>query len=43
MRDIFDPLEDDGDIDSKHNPFDFDFIDDEKESMSGIARMPMLD
>jgi len=42
-RDIFDPLEDDDDIDSKHNHFDVDFIDDEKESMSGIARKPMLD
>jgi hypothetical protein len=26
-RDIFDPLEDDDDIDWKHNPFDVDFID----------------
>ena len=26
------PLEDDNDIDWKHNPFDVDFIDDEKES-----------
>jgi hypothetical protein len=31
-RDIFDPLEDDDDIDWKHNPFDVDFIDDERES-----------
>ena len=31
-RDIFDPLEDDDDIDCKHNPFDVDFIDDERES-----------
>jgi len=31
-RDIFDPLEGDDDIDSKHNPFDVDFIDDERES-----------
>jgi hypothetical protein len=40
-RDIFDPLEDDDDIDWKHNPFDVDFIDDEWESpeqlMSKIA------
>jgi len=28
--DIFDPLEDDDDIDWKHNPFDVDFIDDER-------------
>jgi hypothetical protein len=27
--DILDPLEDDDDIDWKHNPFDVDFIDDE--------------
>ena len=27
-RDRLDPLEDDGDIDWKHNPFDVDFIDD---------------
>ena len=31
-RDIFDPLVGDDDIDSKHNPFDVDFIDDERES-----------
>ena len=31
-RDIFDPLEDDDDIDWKHNPFDVDFIDDKRES-----------
>ena len=31
-RDIFDPLEDDDDIDWKHNPLDVDFIDDERES-----------
>ena len=31
-RDIFDPLEDDDDKDWKHNPFDVDFIDDERES-----------
>jgi hypothetical protein len=31
-RDIFDPLEDDDDIDWKHNPFDVDFINDERES-----------
>ncbi len=31
-RDIFEPLEDDDDIDWKHNPFDVDFIDDERES-----------
>jgi hypothetical protein len=31
-RDIFNPLEDDDDIDWKHNPFDVDFIDDERES-----------
>jgi hypothetical protein len=40
-RDILDPLEDDDDIDWKHNPFDVDFIDDERESpnelMSKIA------
>ena len=29
-RDIFDPLEDGDDIDWKHNPFDVDFIDDER-------------
>ena len=31
-RDILDPLEDDDDIDWKHNPFDADFIDDESQS-----------
>ena len=31
-RDIWEPLEDDDDIDWKRNPFDVDFIDDEKES-----------
>jgi hypothetical protein len=31
-RDIFDPLDDDDDIDWKHNPFDVDFIDDGRES-----------
>ena len=31
-RDIFDPLEDDDDIDWKHNPFDVDFIDNEREA-----------
>ena len=32
-RDIFDPLEDDDDIDWKHNLFDVDFIDDEREQL----------
>ena len=32
-RDIFDLLEDDDDIDWKHNPFDVDFIDDEREQL----------
>jgi hypothetical protein len=31
-RDILDPLEDDDDIDWKHNPFDVDLTDDERES-----------
>ena len=29
---LFDPLEDDDDIDWKHNPIDIDFIEDERES-----------
>ena len=35
-KDIFDPLEDDDDIDGKHNPFDIDFIDDERESQEQL-------
>ena len=31
-RDIFDPLEDDDDIVWRHNPFDVDFMDNERES-----------
>jgi hypothetical protein len=35
-RDILDPFEDDNEIDWKHNPFNVDLIDDERESLEQI-------
>ena len=32
MKDILDPIEDDDDIDWKHNPFDVDSVDDSEET-----------
>jgi len=44
MSDLLDPLEDDDEIEWKHNPFDVDFIDEERESPEQLCpRLPLRD
>jgi hypothetical protein len=38
-KDIFDPIEDDGDIDWKHNPFDKDSVDGTEETPEQLECM----